>query len=217
VLATGPARSHVTAGADAGAEQDGPSPPAFALARAIYASPLRPYAVDEVHARVLAGEEPAADAPADVRDLAQMRSTVRGDDASSRAVLDAIASAFHLKGIVVVEMLPPSSTPPAARARVYLTQAHAFDAAQYAPTEGTMDGGWSATVQSLQRTFPSPAVGPAQPAPTQGDESSTKRPFYTSPWFWGATVAAVLAGGAIYLATRDNGPRTIHLQLQVTK
>jgi hypothetical protein len=221
VLAVGEARPSAGTGATGDA---GPNPPAFDLARAIYASRLRPASVDEPHARVLAGEAPPAGAPADLRDLAEMRSTVRGDDAPSRAVLDAIANAFHLKGIVVVDMLPapnlpasndPSSpTAPQARARVFLVGPHLFDAAQYAPGPG---GDWATTVQSLQRTFlPAAAplaAGPLGPIP----ETPTKKPFYTSPWFWGAAAAAVFAGAGIYVATRDNGPRTIHLQLQVTK
>jgi hypothetical protein len=39
--------------------------------------------------------------------------------------------------------------------------------------------------------------------------------FYESGWFWGAIAAAAFAGGAVYLASRDNAPTTIHLELQV--
>jgi hypothetical protein len=39
--------------------------------------------------------------------------------------------------------------------------------------------------------------------------------FYESGWFWGALAAAAFAGGAVYFASRDNQPTTIHLEMQV--
>jgi hypothetical protein len=50
----------------------------------------------------------------------------------------------------------------------------------------------------------------SQPAP--GDAPT---PFYKTGWFWGVLGAAAFAGGAMYFATRDNTPSTIHLQMQV--
>jgi hypothetical protein len=44
--------------------------------------------------------------------------------------------------------------------------------------------------------------------------SSDRRPFYESYWFWGGLAAAAAAGGAFYL-TRDTGPTTVHLQMNI--
>jgi len=52
-----------------------------------------------------------------------------------------------------------------------------------------------------------------EPAPVT--EPPKKRAFYESGWFWGALGAAAFAGGAVYFATRDNGPVPIHLEMQV--
>src|ERR1019366_3707635 len=61
---------------------------AWPLAREIYATPsLRPYGVDEAHARVLAGEPPIATASPEVRDLAETVGGVHGEDGASRAIL----------------------------------------------------------------------------------------------------------------------------------
>jgi hypothetical protein len=226
VLALGEERPRASEGATPA--ETGPNPPAFDLARAVYASDLRPAALDEPHARVLAGEAAAPDALPELRDLASMRSTGRGDDPSSRAVLDAIANGLGLRGIVVVDMLAAPSiaaddagapeAPRVPRARLYIAEAHAFDAAQYAAVvdPGGTATDWTTTVQSLRRVMGFRADALA-PSPRPVEQTSTKRPFYASPWFWGAALAAVFAGGAIYFATRDNSPNAIHLQLQVNK
>jgi hypothetical protein len=81
---------------------------------------------------------------------------------------------------------------------------------------------WSATAQSVERVMsapvvlraPSLATSPAPPAKPKEPES---HPFYTSPWFWGAVGAAAFGGTAVWFATRDNSPSTIHLELQVPK
>ena len=205
------------------------------LAKALYArSALRPAAVDDAHARVLAGEPASSDAPKDIRDLAETRAAIRGDDAPSRQLLAALATTLHLRGIVIVEMIQAA---PTARARVFLPES-GFDAADYRPDDGAPPIAWSAAVRSIERSFtplpatthPAPAealrqVPPVEPLHAVGASARTgtdtkseeHRPFYTSPWFWGAVGAAVFAGGAVYLATRDNTPSTIHLQVQVPK
>ncbi len=85
---------------------------------------------------------------------------------------------------------------------------------------------WSAAVRSLARSYPAQAAAPV-PAPRPAPALATRQtppsapsppsshPFYESAWFWGAVGAAVLAGGGVYLASRDTSPSTIHLELQV--
>lgn len=211
---------------------------AWSLAREVYASAaLKPEGLDDARARVLAGEAPAPGAPQPVRDLEQLRAAVKGDDIASRQILPVIAEQLHVRGIVVVEA-PPNAKP---IARVYVTDARAFDAARYAPDESATLG-WSGATQSLARAFGTPAAATIFPA--RDATSSTQAPFgarsgtgaaalqegpkvenapppskkfYESGWFWGALGAAAFIGGAVFFATRDNTPGTIHLQMQVPK
>jgi hypothetical protein len=194
--------------------------PAQDLAREIYARPsLRP-AFDEAHARVLTGEAPAPDAPREISELAETRAAIHGDDAPSRRLLGSLATTLHVKVIVVV--MP--STDPRPIARAFLADSGVFDAARYAPDAA--DGGaldWAAVVASMDRAYgvrslraPTLATTPIA-AGAADDKEGRSRPFYTSPWFWAAVGAAAFGGVALYFATRDNGPGTIHLQLQVPK
>lgn len=79
---------------------------AFTLARAVYGSPLRPRHLDEVRARILAGDPAPAAATRDVRELAELRKSVAGDDAASRQLLATIAQQLHLRAILVVLPAP---------------------------------------------------------------------------------------------------------------
>jgi hypothetical protein len=198
---------------------------AWPLAREIYGdSSLRPPSVDEPHARVLCGEPPTAPASAGLRDLSETVTALRGDDAPTRALLDAIARQFAVRAVVVVRTEADHPT-----ARLYVAETGAFDAAAYAPDDPPTGPtpSWSATTRSLARLLGAPptAAPPAQAltnAPVLATREAPRketpapaRPFYASVWFWGAVGAAALLGGAAYIATRDSSPSTIHLEVQV--
>jgi hypothetical protein len=204
--------------------------PVWKLARGVYAdASLRP-AFDEAHARALAGEAPAPGAPADVRDLAETRAAIHGDDGASKRLLASLATQLHVRGVVVVQggTAGSSGTTGTTSAKVFLAGTGQFDAASYSPDAS---GDWSSTVSSLSRAYGVSTVttvsgettsAPAMtlvptPPPPGADSSSHGKPFYYSPWFWGAVGAAALGGVAVYFATRDSDPSTIHLQLQVPK
>jgi hypothetical protein len=218
---------------------DGATDAAWALAAKVYADAnLRPSALDDEHARVLAGEAPAATAPQDLKDLAQIRAAVHGDDAPSRQLLAGLASQLGARGVVVVEVAAGGG----ATARVFVADTQAFDAARYAPDDAQSKT-WNGAAASLARSFgaPAPAAasaasGPATTAPTAapppaptmipgppGILSDTppvaahvSKSFYQSGWFWGAVGAAVFAGGALFFATRGDGSgQNIHLDVQV--
>jgi hypothetical protein len=218
---------------------DATSDLAWPLAQEIYRRPaIRPVALDEARARVLAGEVPAADASQSLRDLAETRAAIRGNDAPSRQLLASIASALHVRALVVVSVEEADASVRAPIARVFLADTSAFDAARYAPDDapGSTIPVWNGAGQSLERMYSAPAVTPlgsagppratiGAPAAANTSASATNKgggegpskPFYVSPWFWGAIGAAALGGVAVFAATRDNSPDTIHLQMQVPK
>ena len=142
---------------------------AWPLARAVYAdAALRPTTLDEAHARVLVGEVPGDAATAELRDLADTRAAIHGDDAASRRLLASIAASLHVKGVLVVEaaMSPDSH----ASARVFVTGAGAYDAVRYeadpsAPVtwgKGTSAVTWNGAVTAL-RGFADVPTAPATP------------------------------------------------------
>jgi hypothetical protein len=172
--------------------------------------------LDEAHARVLCGEPPAPGSPAELHDLADTVAAVRGDDAPSRALLESLARHFALRALVVVRM-----TEGRPLARVFLPDIGAFDAAIYVP-DGESGASWSGATRSLSRAFgietvgaPTPAAALATHPLSEASVHGRSRPFFLSPWFWGALGIAAAAGGVAYLVTRDSGSHTIHLEVQV--
>jgi hypothetical protein len=191
---------------------------AWPLAQRVYGLPsLRPPAIDEVHARILCGEAPAAGTSPEAHDLADSLAAVKGDDAPSRMLLGVVARKLNVRALAVVRVADGHPS-----ARVFLPDAGVFDAASYAPDPGPAIA-WTATAESLSRAFGEAAAGSATRAPTLATHEepapaaprSKSKAFYESGWFWGALGAAAFAGGAIFFATRDNGESTIHLQVQV--
>jgi hypothetical protein len=87
VLAIGPARDE-----------------AFALARAVYGSRLRPTSLDEVRARVLAGAPPPANASRELLDLAEVRAGITGEDAAGRRLLAGLAQQVGAQALLVVKV-----------------------------------------------------------------------------------------------------------------
>lgn len=235
---------------------------AFALARAVYGSSLRPRQLDELRARILAGDPAPPSATKDIRELAELRAGVTGEDAASRRLLASIAQQLGVQALLVVSRAPapveqretkdesapvtvdggaasvtPSgpfvasdagATPPVAQAsapralvsaRLFLADTGEFDAARYEPN----DSGWRGTVTSLTGRFPPPPAPVAAQAqhpmappklPSEGKES---RPFYMSPWLWGAVGAAALVGGFFFFAAQDTSDDPIHLQMRVPR
>lgn len=252
-----PAPQGVAVLASGGAREE-----AFVLARAVYRSSLRPRGLDELRARVLAGDPAPAAASKDVKELAELRASIGGEDVAGRKLLSSIAQQLGVQGLLVVSRVGRPSeeahadvdagveeatadagaavvgdagaavaaldagvvdrAPPVAPtvvARLFLADTGDFDAARYAPDP---EGGWQRTVASLARRFPpppAPAVAQPRPmpAPTLASQGKETKPFYASPWFWGAIGAAVLIGGFFYFASRDTSDDPIHLQMKVPR
>jgi hypothetical protein len=217
---------------------------AFTLARAVYGSALRPRNLDELRARILAGDPAPITSTKELRELAELRAGVTGDDAASRRLLAAIAQQLGVQALLVVSRSAPPPSPivadagapsevaeavdagatPAAPppvnpviARLFLAETGELDAARYEPDAQ----GWRATVASLSGRFPPPpSAATAQlqgPPPKLSSEGKDSRPFYMSPWLWGAVGAAVLVGGFFLFTTQDTGDDPIHLQMRVPR
>ncbi len=208
---------------------------AYGLARAVYGSAsLRPRALDELHARILAGDPSPPTGSKELRELAELRASIAGEDAASRRLLASIAQQLGVSAILVVSVLPAGAPPPAEpdagaeagttmSARLFLAETGDFDAARYEPTQqGEPVSPWRATVTSLAGRFPPPAEA-ARPASTPATPTKPTpdgregRPFYKSPWLWAAVGAAALIGGIFFFAAQDTSDDPIHLRMSVPR
>jgi hypothetical protein len=190
---------------------------AWPLAQAVYSNlRLRPDGLNDTQARVLCGDAPPRDSAASLRDIAETVASLRGDDAPTRVLLRELAHQVPARALLAVWM--DASGRPASR--VFLPESSTFDAAIYVPDAGRTVA-WSGAARSLARIFAEPPTA-AAPAPslatheaTTSERGSASPHFFESPWFWGGIGAAAAAAAAIYLATRDSGSPTIHLEVQV--
>jgi hypothetical protein len=177
---------------------------AWPVAVAIYGdAALRPKLVDR-DARVLAGASPASDAPKATVELADLRAKVHGDDVASRALLGEIARRTGARGLVLVTAATATT---AAQAQLYDAADDRVEPTLFRADPAAKSGGpWSSLVSSMHARFApdapssSVATGEVPKAPEEGRSS-----FASSPWFWGALGAAVVAGIVVYAATRDTG------------
>lgn len=172
------------------------------VAQAVYADAgLRPGLTD-AGARVLAGEPPKEGAPAEVRELAELRAQVKGDDAASRAILAEIARRTGARAIAVVSVAADGAV-----------EVRVFDAAS-GELEGTRHrkeaSGWSPFVGLLHGRFAA-TVEPPKPEPAPAPKKSGGS-FYENPWFWVAIGGAAVAGVTVYALTRsDSTPAPVVL------
>lgn len=209
---------------------------AFAVARAMYATSLRPRQLDELRARILAGDPAPESAGREIRDLAELRASIVSENAASRQLLASIAQQVHAQALLVVSRATPA---PAAEgeaadagapapsspvtARLFLAESGEFDAARYEPEttaagEGTT---WRGIVSSLAARFPPPAAEPTAqlqgPPPKIMPTKKESEPFYKSGWLWVAVSAAAVIGGVFFIASQDTSDDPIHLQMRVPR
>ena len=189
---------------------EGATDAAWSLATGVYGDPgLRP-SLDERGARTLAGE---AIAGKDLEELAELRAAVKGDDAASRQLLASIAEKLAVSAIVVVQVEGTGRT----TARTFHADTKSFGAAIFVGTRGETDVQWPGVIDALHAEFAPPPIPPPALPDKRKEEKGSGKPFYLSPWFWGAVGAAVLGGLAIFLATRDAESDAIRLQVRLPK
>jgi hypothetical protein len=179
---------------------------AWPLAQAIYADAMLRPSLDEKRARALAGEDVE-----DMKDLVELRAGVKGDDAASRQLLSTIADQLSVDAILVVSSDGTGHT----TARSFSTSTKAFDAAVYVARRDGDVVSWPGVIDSLHERWTAPPT-PVPPATKpKAVENAISKPFYLSPWFWGAIGAALVGGLAIVLATQDASGDSLRLQLKV--
>jgi len=199
-----------------------PAAEAFRFAQVAYKSAsLRPARLTESQARVLVGEAPSSPDDKALTELAQLRDGVHGDDAASRSVLGELCRQLGVEGVAVVSPIEGQGTV----VRLFLASS-GFDAAVYHPAPAPGDEAWAQVVRSLERNraglggAPAPAPMMANPdalkaSPKIADPGGSSKPFYKSPWFWGAIGGAAFLGGGVFLATRETDASTVRLQMRV--
>lgn len=198
---------------------------AFALARAIYGSRLRPTTLDEVRARVLAGDPPPSNAMRDLKDLAEIRAGLTGaDDAASRRLLAGLAKQVGAEALLVVkaERAPapigpaPADSPdsgasaaspaapgnaeaaPMVVARLFLADSAELDAARYSPEQGLRGAAaWKATVASLEARFPSGSRTISAPAAATKAVTTKPEEEKSSPFYASAWFWGALGAAAL--------------------
>jgi len=155
--------AHVASAQQTGATSAGPERPAgqgiavfaigsnaneeaFALARAVYGSRLRPSALDEVRARVLAGGAPPANASRELRELAEIRAGVNADDAAGRRLLAGIGRQVGVEALLVVKVETASAPAVTAPATIG------------APAPDAVDGGADASDSAVGNAAPTTTV-----------------------------------------------------------
>jgi hypothetical protein len=193
---------------------DDAAPAAKPLAREVYKDDaLRP-AVDEPTARVLTGEPAPQDAPAKLRETAEIRAALpkAEGDASARRLLASLG-AEH-KAVVVVAVSMNGDRP---IARVLRVESARYEPIELGATIETGEGGarsfqWPGATTTLRRllapaaaTAPAPgpiAPKPVTPKPLKRPDESGKAPWYKSGWFWGPLGAVVGVGAAVLIASQ---------------
>ena len=102
---------------------------AWALAKEVYAARRCARPRSTSRARACSWGTPLQRRSAGVKDLADERAGVHGDDGASRALLRTIASQLNVRALVVVEAAHEGAPSPSAR--VFVSETGTFDAARY--------------------------------------------------------------------------------------
>ncbi len=198
------------------------------LAREIYRDEaLRP-SVDDATARVLAGEPAAADAPARLRDLAEVRfALTANDDAPSRRLVASLGAEQRAEIVVAVSMAGDRPL-----ARVLRVGTARYEPIELGPTTERNEAGeirytWPGAAATLRKLVVLPPAKVATPAPIAPKKTSTPTtpkpkeptptPWHRSAWFWVPLGVVVATGAAVLIASKatEDSSGVVRLKGQV--
>ena len=203
------------------------SEPARALAHDVYRDGVLRPGIDDRTARVLAGEAPPPDAPAALRELAELVASVAaaGSEVVSRRLLSSLGSEHRAALVVTVAMQGDRPV-----AKVLRVSSSSFERLELGGSIETSPEGsrrflWPGATESL-RGFLAPKPAPAKPAPIKPVPARTPapappdtaaRPFWQSPWFWGPLAGVTAVGLSVLIAVKasESDPEMVHLKGRV--
>ncbi len=206
---------------------EGSADAAFVVAKAVYAhAEVRPGIVDR-DAQILAGGALEPNAPKDAVELAELRTKIHGDDVASRLLMAEIARRTRSRAVALVfAPVAPETTP---HVQLYDAADDAIEPTIFRPSDAKgdakVDEGWPLLVSTMRARWSLTAdvdgAGKStKPEKTDGSgkgeaaKGESGKLITSSVWFWVALGAAVVAGGVVYLTTRDSGTNPTPLRVQ---
>jgi hypothetical protein len=235
--AAAPSARGAARGAVVVAMDDESGPAARALARAVYRdAALRP-ALDEAAAQTLVGASPAGDAPAAVKELAEVRRAATGgaDAGSAPVARRLLASLGAGVDAALVVAVATTAGRPAARVLRVAGASYApleLGATVHRPSDGaaaTFDWpGAAAALRSLLGAGDAAAprrgaTGATRPLAQSGSpaqdaagarDATAERSAWSSPWFWGSLAGVAAVGLTVFIFAETGGGESDTLRLQ---
>lgn len=173
---------------------------AWPLAQAVYGRPkLRPPHLSEEQVRVLAGEPLSNEAPPALQELASDRANLGGDPSTTSLI--SLGSSLHVAALYVVVSVPSkvAGAKARSRARLFSVSSRSFVSDWKAPSGDTT---WTDAAKSAEVSLADKPEG---------------KPFYASPWFWGALGAAAALGTTAIVLASTKSTDTLTLRGEVLR
>jgi hypothetical protein len=200
---------------------------ARSLARELYReAALRP-SIDEPTASALSGGAVAADAPAKLREIAELRAQIEKAESPvvARRLLASIGSDAHAE--IVLDVAMSGDRPVARVVRVATAEMWPVEIGATVVTDpdGTRRATWPGAAQALaailapkatqtDATSPPPLAptAPATPLPAPPKKEEPSRYAWSSPWFWAGLGVVAAAGATVFAVSRASAaPGDVHL------
>ncbi|MFO0665494.1 MAG: hypothetical protein U0174_16175 [Polyangiaceae bacterium] len=179
---------------------------AWPLARAVYGRPkLRPAHLSEAEVRILAGDPVEKDASPPLQQLAADRANLGGDPSTTALV--SLGSSLHVSALYLVVSVPSKVAGVKAKARARL----------FSVSSRSFVGDWKTPTSIFGKADADPWADAAKTAELSLSEKTDAKPFYASPWFWGALGAAAALGTTAIVIASAKTTDTLSLRGEVLR